>query len=102
MMLIATQADGTVALKNIQSLGQINLSPNPSQGLMNLQFQSEELGEVTLSLINTQGQLIQQFVEQKSTEFFEKQYELSQLPAGHYFLRLELNERAMTRSWIKQ
>jgi hypothetical protein len=102
MLLLVTEPDGTVSFKNIQPLGQIRIAPNPSEGSLNLQFQSEQMGELKVALFNTQGQLIQQFVEQKSTEFFEKQYELSQLPSGHYFLRLELDGRSMTRSWIKQ
>lgn len=102
MMLILTEADGTVAVKNIQSLGQLSISPTPTTGPLNLQFQSEKMGEITISLMNTKGQLLRQFIEQKSTEFFEKQYQFSELPAGHYFLRLELGERSMTRSWIKK
>ncbi|MEM9823252.1 MAG: T9SS type A sorting domain-containing protein, partial [Bacteroidota bacterium] len=102
MMLIATQADGTVSSINIQTLGQLSLSPTPSKGPLNLQFESEEMGNLNITLFNQQGQLIRQFVEQKSTNFFEQTYQLSELPAGHYFLRMELNQRSITKSWIKQ
>ncbi|MEM9823251.1 MAG: T9SS type A sorting domain-containing protein [Bacteroidota bacterium] len=101
MLLIVTNSDGTVALKNIRPFGQLDLYPNPSEGPLNWQFQSEQMGTLKLSLFNHQGQLIRQFVEQKSTSLFEQSYQLSELPAGHYLFRLELNQRSITKSWIK-
>lgn len=101
MLLVKTLEDGTVATFQLDFLGELGLSPNPSTGPLTIKFQSEYLGDVSISIFDVSGQLVRHFEEQKSNLLMERSYQLHDLPSGSYFVRLSANGRSIARTWLK-
>ncbi|NJC25309.1 zinc-dependent metalloprotease [Neolewinella antarctica] len=82
----------------------ITVAPNPVAGGQTLRVSGENLdagGELNYQLINTAGQvLVNRSGIQVSAFDFEENIDVSNLPAGVYFLRLRMNDRLVARRII--
>ena len=60
--------------------------PNPASDIINLRFDSPLEGEITVTLLDSQGKLVKS--DMIESTMLEKQLNLQDLPAGIYYLRL--------------
>lgn len=82
---------------------QLSASPNPFDGALNLRFHLPKAGEITLSVLNQNGSL----VDVLTAGPFAKgenvlQWENEHLPAGLYLLRLQFGEIEQTVKVVKR
>ena len=76
----------TTVEENIESVFNIKVFPNPASEIVNIQIETPVEGEIILTVIDAQGNLVKRdIIESTMTE---KQVNLQDLPAGIYFLRL--------------
>lgn len=78
----------------------VTLAPNPTSGLVNVQMQLQESRPIRLFVINQLGQLLQeQYLGIQSS--MQEQIDLSQQPAGIYFLRIFAGKEQKTIRILK-
>ena len=83
------------AVETIEGLSLFEVFPNPAS--QNCFVHLELDGQARLSLVNTLGQELRQYtVDQK----WQQQIDLSNLPAGVYYLRLQLDQKQQSRKLI--
>lgn len=73
--------------------------PNPvTTGIMTVKFSESGNGEVSLNIMNLNGQVIKQITEPKSGESFETRLDMSDIRNGLYLLEIKYNnKRAVVR-----
>jgi hypothetical protein len=79
----------------------VNVSPNPTTGLLNWRLQSKEATEVNLLLLNTVGkeQLTQNF--SAPLQIHEGTIDMSRFNSGAYILKFKVGEKVITKKVIK-
>ncbi|MEM6803084.1 MAG: N-acetylmuramoyl-L-alanine amidase [Bacteroidota bacterium] len=85
------------SIDKIAEISDLDVFPNPAQGLLNISFYSEASSEISLEVINFQGQ---GFLRKKLNLFVGKQelqLELPNLSAGLYLLRFSGKKGTLTR-----
>ncbi|MCB2208361.1 MAG: T9SS type A sorting domain-containing protein [Bacteroidetes bacterium] len=75
----------------------MRLSPNPSSGKLNIEF-DQKLSEGILEIYNNSGVLFKTF-EIENTRFL--QLNLENLPSGQYLIRIQSEEVSVSRKWVK-
>jgi hypothetical protein len=63
--------------------------PNPSDGIINFQYQLDHKSEITFELLTPQGQTVYEAAYIKEKGLHPGAEDLSELPAGHYIIRLK-------------
>ncbi len=64
----------------------VNISPNPAHGMLKIEWQSCDLPIVKLSLLNAEGRTV---LTAKPTSEKEHQFDINNLAAGIYYLKME-------------
>ena len=79
----------------------VNVSPNPTTGLLNWKLQSRELTDVNLYLLNSVGkeQMTQNIPALSQTH--EGTIDMSKFNSGAYILKFKVGERIITKKIIK-
>ncbi len=104
IMLLVFDADGNITnLRSSASLSaEVNLSPNPTPGLLHVQAEGAGTQALNLYLFDASGRMLQQrtFV---GTGNRQTTVDLGQYPAGTYFLMLRDGQgKTLTRRVVKQ
>ncbi|MEM6395557.1 MAG: DUF1501 domain-containing protein [Bacteroidota bacterium] len=101
-ILAGCQAPNSVAENPVQNL-QAKLWPNPTSGLARISFTLENDGVVSLSVSNAEGRLVVQGFE-RSLNVGEHEFplNLSGLPTGPYFVRLQVGRSVAARRILKR
>lgn len=76
--------------------------PNPVQDRLNLQVEGSENGRFELRLLNTAGQLVRSAQVLIANGRSNEQLEVTELPAGLYFLHLTDGRRVKTMHVVKE
>lgn len=76
--------------------------PNPAKNIVNISIQVPETGKVGLTLFDPTGRIVKQSVSQKSASTIWQQWDLSDMPAGIYLLKVQTVSRELTKTIIKQ
>jgi hypothetical protein len=86
---MALQSDNPVALTTNGSNGSFNVFPNPASDGINMRFDLNQEGNLTLEIYNFNGQMVaaQNYGEQEKGQLNLK-YNISELNSGMYFLQL--------------
>ncbi len=84
-------ADGTVGVETIEAL-QVEVFPNPTSGIINLKGAEIDRIEV----LDIHGRVLQ--VEKNNTSFID----ISSLPAGFYFIKIEIDGRVASTRIVKE
>lgn len=92
--------DVTVGIEDPSSLSPVLIYPNPTTGNISIRF-SETSNLVKYSLLNSTGQLVFTGTIQNIVTGTEKVFDLSGLPSGVYFLRLEDSGRSVLKYILK-
>lgn len=90
--------DATFKFSNTRNLRLENTAdaltayPNPSKGVLNVSFRSQQTSPAQLEVVALDGRLVEQFNIENPAIFNQKALNLQQLPRGIYFLRLQTQE----------
>jgi len=76
--------------------------PNPSNGLVTVQSQFKNVGNLRLSLLDLRGKEVDLLYQGWTNENFNQAFDMTTLPAGVYFLRYELGEEKGTVRILRQ
>jgi hypothetical protein len=63
--------------------------PNPTNGLLNLEFENSSFSEIGIEVFSSSGQLIFSGHDQKNRTIFKKQIDLSGYPGGIYIINIK-------------
>lgn len=77
------------------------LSPNPSNGKVNVFLNTAELGQSSWQLFNVHQQVVMDWKMQKNTAQLQQQFSIADLAVGVYFLQLNLNGKVVTRKLVR-
>lgn len=87
---------GEVGVGSLQP-GSLTVSPNPSNGTLNLQAQVGSPDEVRITVLDAAGHCAWQATRYTTNGKLEEELSLDQLPAGLYLLRLDAQGGQATR-----
>ncbi len=82
-------------------IDQLQLAPNPTSGLVDLQVKMHESQAVRMDVLTVLGQSIERVVLGR-TDRFTHQFDLSAYPAGIYFIRIQAGDRSQTVRLLKR
>ena len=83
----------------VQRRTSLSIYPNPSNGKFKLSINAQEDGKVSIMIVNAAGAIIQSLSESKNG-LFEKEIELSNLPAGVYYVKASLNKFSSSKALV--
>ena len=75
--------------------GSLSIYPNPTRGLFNIEFATEQSKDVEISIVNMVGQVISTEVEEVNG-VYNNQFDLSNESAGVYFITFTTDEGTLT------
>jgi len=75
--------------------GSLSIYPNPTRGLFNVEFATEQAKDVEISIVNMVGQVISTDVVEVNG-VYNNQFDLSNESAGVYFITFTTNEGTLT------
>ena len=78
----------------------LNLAPNPSTGMFNLQFNLPNRGETSLQIFNAAGRLIYNYELGTFAGEFNDEVDISQNGTGSYFLLIRQDGRSVSKKII--
>jgi subtilisin family serine protease len=84
----------TTGIDELNGLGQVFLYPNPSDGLLNLEFSSREPQQLILTVTNQLGQVVFSGIKDVGSGKTNSTIDLTKLRSGHYQLSLQ-NENGL-------
>lgn len=101
--ILVTRSEGVntndLALQNLR----METYPNPVDEKMNLTFRLKNKNQVAYQIQNAAGQIIvNRNLGELSTGHQKVEFYLSQLPAGIYFLNLQVGDISATQSFVKK
>jgi len=77
--------------------------PNPASTLVNIEYQLLSPGSVTISLLDLSGKLLKNLDQgRQNTGSYKANLDLTDLPSGLYYLRIQANNRVSVKKLIKQ
>ena len=76
--------------------------PNPTSGLLNVEFESLSFSEVAIDVYSVSGRLFFSETEQNSRALFKKQLDLSGYPKGMYILNIKTGDYSFTKRILIQ
>ena len=94
--------DNGVNTANVNNLTikQLNVFPNPSNGLFNLQFDMPDRGDTKVLIYNNAGRQIYSYELSSFSGRFEDVVDISQNGAGSYYLAITQNGKTMTKKIV--
>jgi hypothetical protein len=96
-------ADTPNSVRDGQSDFGLQISPNPAQGQANVRYSLPESGEVSLTLLNSAGQVVRVVrggIQAQGVN--ASTFDLQDLSAGLYLLRLQVGDNAQTSRVVIQ
>lgn len=93
--LIRLKQESTLDLNDSEIENLVTLYPNPSNSIINLNFKNNIVIS-NLSIVNSIGKVLKKY------ENFENSIDISDLSNGIYFLKIENDNKTITRKIIKQ
>lgn len=86
--------EAVVAVKTGASLA---IFPNPSNGIINIQYHTETAGQVRISLIDVLGREVSVISDRSTTGDQHVSYTTANIAKGLYFIRFQSAEQTITR-----
>lgn len=79
----------------------MNIYPNPAVNAISLNFNSNESGNLVISLTTLNGAVVKSYSEEKiSSGFYSKSMNLNGITKGNYLLNGTLNNKNFTKQVI--
>lgn len=92
----------SVGIGEIADVEDVRLFPNPTAGLVNLQFFSQRNQSFSVRITDAAGRLIEQDAITNYSGQFNKTYDLAELARGMYFFTITSNNGSINYKVIKQ
>jgi hypothetical protein len=90
-------------LKEIEKSGKINIYPNPTSDILYIELPGHEARDTKLEIINISGEVLKSFAPQDLSHRGETiSIDMSDFPAGLYFIKYESVERTITGKLIRR
>lgn len=84
-------------------VSELNIFPNPISSEFGISFDLKEANNVSLQLYSLDGKLVKQLINEKMSEGnFNRQYDVNDLSAGIYLVKLNVGGASVTRKIVKQ
>ncbi len=81
---------------------EVNTYPNPTSGIVNITFSLSENDEISISIYNVNGQLVQTIDQgKKTTGSYSYQVDITKQNNGIYFMTLKINNKKYSQRIIK-
>jgi hypothetical protein len=81
---------------------QLAVAPNPTDGNFSVQFKVTQRNDLVLQLVNAQGQTVFSKLQPKFTGTFTENFNLKNLAAGIYVLRIQHGDKVYTKKLVVQ
>lgn len=88
-----------VGIDDLSKIGQLNVFPNPTNGVVTLQIETEQSVRASLQILSMRGEVIYER-QGIHTLGFNEQFDLSNYSKGIYYLRLVSNEENIIKKII--
>jgi hypothetical protein len=98
---VLTVLIGILSVNDIEGLSAFQLQPNPTSGILNLNIAFEQAFETNIQVLDAYGRLLQES-NNAATDLVQQQLDMSNYPAGLYFVRLSANGQTATKRVVKQ
>ncbi len=99
--LIEVSLDNAASVPNINTQPKISAFPNPVVEMVNLEFELNKRQVIYISLYNSNGQLVELLTKDAFNEGKHLlHFDMSQLNAGTYFLKIEGNEGLLAQKQL--
>jgi membrane-associated protease RseP (regulator of RpoE activity) len=79
----------------------ITFFPNPGEGVLQLQFSTQDKGDMRVLLFNSRGGLVYEEKVQDFTGEYSRQIDFSEHANGTYFLQVSVGNKSFSRKLIK-
>jgi ribosome maturation factor RimP len=79
----------------------ITFFPNPGEGMLQLQFATQEKGDMRVLLFNSRGGLVYEENIQDFSGEYSRQIDFSEHANGTYFLQVSIGNKSFSRKLIK-
>lgn len=83
-------------------LNDLVIYPNPVTNVLVLASRSNDMEDIDVSILNSIGQIVQTHSQTRVFGNYELQFDLSDVPAGIYFVQLKTSQQIITRRFIKE
>lgn len=93
--------DNMVPTQNIELLNQIRMMPNPTAGLLLINFEFDEQQTVSMELIDLHGSVLRSF-DYGKTDLDYKTVDLSEFPDGVYLIQFQVNQEFVSKRIVVQ
>jgi M6 family metalloprotease-like protein len=90
-----------VGIKELGSGKSINIKPNPTEGIISINFKGYS-GDIKIIINNAQGGLISSETISAQTESFVKTIDISKYPNGIYYMKFVNNGKTFVEKIVKQ
>ena len=98
---VAVSPVGAVPLENAEAADtEMNISPNPTSGAMQIYFYAEKEAETSVMLTNSFGYVLSDEKKQMRVGDNKLTYDVSHFPDGVYYVRLSNRYRTLTRKLV--
>jgi hypothetical protein len=98
---LRVKENGTASIVNLQN-NKVTVSayPNPASHLLNVNFTVNQKENVAIKMINLEGKIVYQSIEENVSGLTNKQIETSQLANGVYFIQTQIGENISTNKVV--
>jgi hypothetical protein len=98
----ATLASNRVTAGDAELGDNLNVYPNPTKGIFNISFVSEELDNFEISIIDAFGKIVSREDKQNFIGEFTKKVDLSDYPRGIYMVQIKTNASFVSKRIVLQ
>ncbi|MBS1933306.1 MAG: T9SS type A sorting domain-containing protein, partial [Bacteroidetes bacterium] len=100
----STASIKVTVVNNLRSETSMLLYPNPAQSTINLRLTSDSTGTMQVNIYDIRGTLVLSYQTNKSSSFFDKGFNISNLAHGLYVMQVVIgnNKTAYTAKFLKQ
>jgi hypothetical protein len=88
-----------IQAENLQH-NSLTVYPNPTKDQLYIALSSKNTESVSLKLINLTGSVVYQFSQIQSSDFFQKQIDISKLVPGVYFIELQTEKERLVKKVV--
>jgi hypothetical protein len=93
---------GTIKLNGGQTIKNLNVYPNPSRDIFNISFNSEEIQDLKVRILNVIGEVVYEESLEQFTGEYIKSVNLSKYVKAIYFLEIQTNDGIINKKLILQ
>ena len=80
----------------------LSIFPNPTRGVFNIFFISDEIDNFEITIVDAFGKLISQETKQAFVGEYSKQLDLSTYPRGIYMVQIRTNDSFVSKRVVLQ